>query len=311
MNLAIFENYKVKLTALIVATLFWFAVVTESSYQYDMDVRLQTVNLPDDRIIVNDITPAARVRFEGNGKSLLALRFNDEATMELNLDNTNADAYAPLNKGMLRISRRSRKVIDWRVLSPDTVFVKVAYKEKKRVPVVPQIRIATAPGFAVVGGVQLTPDSVTVSGPIQQVRQVERIQTEVLEFSDRQKDISGAIKLNRPADSLKLTVDLDEVVFFADVQKLLERTFTEIPVEVINVPRQIKVTPRPSTLNLTAIAGEEYLMTFSSKDFKVTVDYNQRSDRNALGYMPKIDHPADITIAEIAPAFIKLEIEQR
>ncbi|MCA9742371.1 MAG: hypothetical protein H6695_09530 [Deferribacteres bacterium] len=311
MQLAILENYKVKLTALVVAILFWFAVVTESNYQYDMDVRIQAVNLPDDRIIVNDIAPTASVRFEGNGKSLLSLRFNDEATLELNLENVKADAHVPLNEGMLRISRRSRQVIDWRVLSPDTIFVKVAYQDKKKVPIVPQIRVDTAPGFSVVGGVRLAPDSVTVVGPIQQVRPIERILTEQLDFSSRQKNVQGKVKLENLADSLKIKLNLNEVGFFADVQKLLERSFAEIPVEVINVPRNIKITPRPSTLSLTAIAGEDYLMQFSAKDFKVTVDYNQRTDQDALGYLPVIDHPKDITIAGIVPPFIKLEIEQR
>ncbi|MFQ5627615.1 MAG: YbbR-like domain-containing protein [bacterium] len=311
MRFAILENYKVKLTALVVASLFWFAVVTESNYQYDMDVSIRPINTPKERIIVNEITPTARVRFEGNGKSLLALRFNDEAILEMNLEDINADAHIPLNKSMLRIPRRSRKVIDWHVLSPDTVFVKIAFQDKKKVPIIPQIDVETAPAFTIVGKIQLSPDSVLITGPIQQIRTIERIYTEPMEFKNRKKNIRGRAKLIPPVDSLKISVASKDATFFVDVQKLLERSFVEIPVTITNVPRNMKITPRPSTVSLTANGGEDYLMQFSEEDFLVSIDYNQKSDEHAQGYTPTIKMPANIIKTEIVPAYIKLEIERR
>lgn len=310
MRFAVLENYKVKLTALAVAILFWFAVVTESNYQYDMDVRIATVNVPEDRIIINQITPTARVRFEGNGKSLLGLRFNEEAALEMNLENIKTDTRIPLNGSMLRISRRSRNVIDWHVLSPDTVVVKLAYLEKKIVPIVPQIRIETIPSFIVVGKIQLSPDSVLISGPIRQVRAIERIYTEPLHFENRKKDLTGSAKLLPIADSLRITLELQTVNFFVDIQKLLEQSIAEIPVQVINLPQNVKITPRPSTINLTAIGGEEMLIGISAKDFQVFIDYQQKNNLNDLGYIPIIKHPSDIRIAEVIPEYVKLEIEQ-
>jgi YbbR domain-containing protein len=310
MRFAVLENYKVKLTALVVAILFWFAVVTESNYQYDMDVRIDAVNLPEDRIIINQIAPTARVRFEGNGKSLLGLRFNEEATLEMNLENIKADTRIPLSESMLRISRRSRNVIDWHVLSPDTIFIKLAYLEKKKVPIVPQIRIETELSFVVVGKIQLSPDSVLISGPIQQVRGIERIYTESLHFENRKKDLTGSVKLLPIADSLKVSLTLQAVDYFVDIQKLLEQSFTEIPVQVINIPKNVKITPRPSTVNLTAIGGEEKLIRISEKDFQVFIDFQQKNNQNDLGYMPIIKHPPDMRIDEVIPAYIKLEIEQ-
>jgi YbbR domain-containing protein len=309
MRLAIFENYKVKLTALIVAILFWFAVVTESNYQYDMDVRIQPVNVPEDRIIVNELAPSAKVRFEGNGKSLLALRFSEEATLEMNLENVKADAQIPLHESMLRIPRRSRNIDNWHVLSPDTILVKLAYLEKKKVPIVSQIHVEAAPAFTVVGKIRFSPDSVLLSGPIQQVRLIERIYTEELEFLARRTDVRGKAKLKAPPDSLKINMARQDVAFHVDIQKLLEQSFTEIPVRVINAPRNLKITPRPSTVSLKVIGGEEHILQLTQKDFDVSVDYNQRNDQNALGYMPIIRHPPDIRVAEVVPDYVKLEIE--
>lgn len=311
MQLPIFENYKVKVTSLLVAVVFWFAVVTESNYQYEIEVRIQPVNVPADRIIVNALPEKARVRFEGNGKSLLALWFSNEATLEINLENVNADAFIRLNESMLRIPRRSRNINAWYVVSPDTVFVRLAYLERKRVPVVPQIKIEVAPAFTLVGKIRVVPDSVEISGPIHRVRQIERINTEEQIFTNRQRPVHGKVLIRKPPDSLKVSVYPSVVEFYADVQKLLEQTFTEVPVEVVNVPRRFQVTPRPSRVSLVAIGGESYIMSFRARDFKVLVDFNQSNDSQSFGYAPIVQHPPDLRISEVIPPFIKLEIEQR
>lgn len=310
LHFPILENYKVKLTAFVVAILFWFAVVTESSYQYDMEVAIVPINVPEDRIIVSGELPKAKVRFEGRGKTLLGLVFN-EKTLELNLSDIKADAYLPLEQAILHIARRSQDQINWQVLSPDTVYIKMAYLERKRVPVVPQIEIEPAAGYIVVGPVQVTPDSVLITGPVRQIQKIDRLMTETRHFSEMQRDVRGRVALLPLADSLKIRIAWRQVEFHADVQKLLEFQLDELPVEVINVPRRWRITPRPSRVSITVIGGEELLMRLTPEDFRVFVDYKQKQDRDTRGYRPQIQHVPDVTVPKIIPEFIKLEIERK
>lgn len=311
MRFELLRNFRVKLTAFIVAILFWFAVVTESDYQYDIDVPIQPVNVPSEKIIVNDLPETARVRFEGRGKALLALRFNKKARIEINLDNIKARAAVPLDESMLLISRRSHGINVFQVLYPDTVRIELAPLQRRLVPIYARIQAKPADGFTVVGGVQLQPDSAWVSGPAHHVARLDSLYTEPLRFTDIRSGLSGRVRVEHVSDSLKIRIPLNEVTYSCDVQKLLEFQIEEVPVEVRNLPRNLKATPRPSTASITVVGGERLLMGLTRDDFKVYIDYTKGKENHAAGYAPEIQMPPEVHVSRIVPPLIKLEIERQ
>ncbi|RMD99860.1 MAG: hypothetical protein D6814_04800 [Calditrichaeota bacterium] len=311
MQFRILDNYKVKLFSFVAASLFWFMVVTENDYQYDIYVQIKPVNLPKDRVILNDLPRKALVRFRGRGKSLLTLRFSNEAALELDLTNVTRNKVVVVKDNMIHISRRSQDINSWHVLSPDKVLVRVGRLAKKVVPIVPQIEVEPVIGYTQVGKVKLEPDSLEISGPAKFVRNIRQIYTEKKSFKKVKYRFSGHIKLQPLPDSLRLHLAIHDIKYEVDIQKLLEIQIEEIPVQVINVPRHWKVTPIPSTVTLTVRGGERLLMQLSRDDFKAYIDFAQARKAGSNGHIPMIEAPPEVTISSVRPQRFKLASERR
>ncbi len=313
MQLPILDNYKVKLVSILVATLFWFVVVTENEYDDIITVAIRPVNIPDDRIVVNDLPATARVKFKGEGKMLLGLRYFGDAAVELDLSHTDDEATIPLTPEMVSVSRASQGLHALAIIEPDQVFVKLARLEQKRVRVVPNIHVEPDAGFALIGGVRLFPDSLTIKGPAEHVRSITQVPTEERLYERVRSAFRGRVPLVPFADSLRIQLPQREVVFEADVQKLLEYEIPEVPVNVINVPSHLEITALPSVATVTVVGGEKQLLELDLKpdDIFLYIDYDysreHKNEDHKIFFKP-ID---GIEIRKIYPSTYILEIRRK
>ncbi|HHL73420.1 MAG TPA: hypothetical protein ENJ29_13020 [Bacteroidetes bacterium] len=313
MQLPLLDNYKVKLVSVLVAMLFWFVVVTENEYDDIITVAIRPVNIPEDRIVVNDLPATARVKFKGNGKTLLGLRYFGDAAVELDLSHTDDQALIPLTPDMVSVSRASQELQALAIIEPDQVEVKLARLKQKRVKIIPQIEIEADAGFALIGGIRLLPDSLTIKGPVPHVRSITEIKTEKRHFERVRTAFRGHVPLVPFADSLRIQLPLHEVTFEADVQKLLEYEIQEVPVHVINVPANLEITALPSVATVTVVGGEKQLLELDLKpeDIFLYIDYDysreHKNEDHKIFFKP-ID---GIEIRKIYPSTYILEIRRK
>lgn len=96
-----------------------------------------------------------------------------------------------------------------------------------------------------------------------------------------------------------------------EIQKLIEITLPEIPVQVKNAPRNLIVTPLPSTLSLTVEGGEQLLLGLKREDIVAALDYQQVRDvRQQEGYTPIIKVPEGVSYRNVKPSSFKLMLER-
>lgn len=305
------ENYRVKLASILIAVLFWFVIVTENQYEYEIPVRITPVNVPEGKVITNQLARSAKVRFTGHGKALLALRFQKDAEIELDVSGVHSRSIIPLTKDMVHVQRRSASLEILQIMSPDSVLVVLENLRRKTIPIQPLISVVPVPGFALVGGIKLVPDSITVAGPEQLVARLDRVQTDSLRYSDVKYRFSGKVRLIPPAESLHVELPFKQINYFVDVQKLLELHVDGVPVTVRNEPRDLRVTALPSTISLTVVGGERSLMQYNRDDFKAYIEYRQNANGPAEGYKPTITAPDDVEVTQHYPQTFRLVFERR
>ncbi|MDZ7345086.1 MAG: hypothetical protein ONA90_11305 [candidate division KSB1 bacterium] len=311
MKRMVVENYRVKLIVVAVATLFWFAVVTENDYEYDIDIPIALVNMPEGKIVVNRPTTTARVRFEGKGRALLALLFYREARIALDLENVRKHHAFILQRHMVQRPRGSTPLTPLQILSPDTVYVRLSNLLEKTVRVSAAVKITTTPGYTVIYPYRLVPDSLKISGPEEAVKSIDSVLTEYKEFNNVQQSVSGRLTLRPFPDSMRIQLAVDQVDFFADVQKLIEVTLQEIPVQVNNVPPHLKVTPVPSTLSLTVEGSEKLLLNIKRENIVAYIDFARIRGSETEGHPAYIRTPEGVRYRDVKPAFFKLIMERQ
>ena len=303
------ENLRVKLVVGALATLFWFAVVTENDFEYDLDIPIVVLNLPDGKTVANGLPETARVRFEGKGRALLNLLFNRDARVELDISNMRRRHAFELQRQMVNTRRSGTGLIPRQILHPDTVWVRLTNLLEKSVRVAGAVKITTTPGYTVVGPLHFSPDSILISGPEEIVGAIDSVSTEFKEFANIQQRIATRLRLQPLRQSPRISFSTEAVEFTAEVQKLIEVTLQEIPVQVQNTPPHLRVTAVPSTLALTVEGGEKLLLNLKREDIIAYLDYARIRETNAAAYPAYIRTPEGLRYREVKPTLFKLIIE--
>lgn len=304
----LFREYKVKIVVFFIALLLWFHVVTEQYYEYDYWIPIEPANIRSGKVIENKIPKRALVKFRGKGKALIAL---SNANVKIILDLNEVERYAKieLRKEDVNIMPRRLNVEALAVIKPDSVEIILGRAKTKLVPITPNISVEPEAGYTVVGGVRVEPDSVMVKGPEKLLGEIKRVLTERKIYKSAKKDVFGKVKLIPPSDE-RLSIEMEEVHFFADVQKLAEKTITNVPIKVINIPKKLKVTVVPSTLSLKLEGGVDLLLTLTREDIMAYIDY-RRYRKSKEGKVPAIiKTPQGTRFAEVFPKSFSLIIER-
>ena len=67
---------------------------------------------------------------------------------------------------------------------------------------------------------------------------------------------------------------VDKVNVKIDFQEISERIISDIPVNMINIPNDIRVFPSPQTVSLTIVGGFKRISKVIPSDIKVWTDFN-------------------------------------
>lgn len=305
------ENYRIKIIVITIATVFWFAVVTENIYEYDMDVPIAIVNIPPGKTVIGNLPQQARVRFEGRGKALFALLFQREARLVIDLTESGSSKTFQVQREHVQIGRWGLPVIAKQILAPHELKVQLTNLLTKEVAIVPVADLATTPGYAVVGKIQVSPDSTKISGPEAAVRPIREISTALVQGRNLRAHFEQEVPLQDFPDSLNIHLSSKTATVAVDVQKLIEITLPEIPVRVHNAPRHLIVTPLPSTLSLTLEGGEQLLLGLKREDITAIIDFQQvKGLLDNDGYVPIITVPEGVSYRNVKPATFKLMMER-
>ncbi len=308
MSVRILKNYKIKIVALIFAIVIWFFVVTENEYEDVIEVPVAVINTPPDKIILNDLPKVVKVKIKGTGKDLIALMVRTGARVNLDLFDVEQKKTFHIEPRNVFLSRPLGAIQSSEIIMPDSITVVLDKFQRKKVPVISQVKPKVAPGFTIVGDRQINPDSVLISGPQSLVSKVNSIATEAVEFENLTAKFKQTIPLVSQFSN-KVTVSTNRAEITLDVQKLVEITLTGIPVNIRNTPKNVNVYPRPSTLSLVLEGGGELLAQLNRNDIIAYLDYNRVKGSPGIEHPAVIEKPPGINYRDSQPKTFKLVFE--
>lgn len=302
------KNIKVKIFSLACAIFIWVYVVMDNTYEYAIAVPIRPVNLPKEWIFLEPLQPDVEILFRGTGKFILSSIFH-EKYIELDLEENPHIQQVILNAGMLKKIDLHKSFQMVRFVGSDTVSVHLDRFVEKYIPVESQIALESEDGYVQVGAVEFIPDSVRINGPQTLVEQVERAFTRDVEYAHLKQPVRRKVALIPPESEL-VSYDVKSVMFNADIQRIHEEEFREIPVSVINVPRGKNVQAVPSTISLKLQGGVDVLRELDRDEIHVAIDFRNRYRYGSRGIPATIHVPEGITFSDVKPQFFDLLIEK-
>lgn len=178
------RNWLFKLLAVVLAIIIWYFVVGEERAEVGLTVPLELVNIPQDLIVVNNVTHGIEIRVNGP-RSLVRALSTENLSKSLDLSSTREGTVSfsissegiPLPRGV-KITR----------INPTQVTVVLHKLIIKKISVHPRIKGNPAKGYEI-ELIQINPEKVEIAGPEDVVEKLESLSTKPIDIQGLKYDL--------------------------------------------------------------------------------------------------------------------------
>jgi YbbR domain-containing protein len=248
------HNVGAKLLALVVALVLWIQVASTVEVEHTVELPLEVVSLPDSLVVRRVALPSqAQVRIRGSKLQLLLQDLLRRELGRVELDASEA------RSGLVRFELTPDQVnvaaTAVAIVAPRDVLFRVHPRTTRRVPVRLAMSGQLAAEYIVAGKPEISPFEVEVSGPAPTVAALVHVNTEPIDLARRRQGFRERVRLFGPDDDLRLRpVEVDIAV---SIDRIVERTFAQLPISVLSEldPARVDIEPRQAQVRVTGAKG--------------------------------------------------------
>ena len=296
------QSLGMRLGAVGLAILLWVFVVSDNEYSMVIDMPIEARNLSAQKAHKKEVPEYAQVRLKGPGralfKTLLLKNFISNFKLVIDLDRISEEYDFYLNEYYEHYPQKvvippSYELEYIEVVYPDSIHISLDEYMVKKLTVKAPLKINPAPGYTLVGNINIYPASIEVAGPREVIQEMKYVSTIKDTFLLQDFDIDVNLKVDNQTRSL---VEYSQTIIsiHQDIQSVSERIISEIPVKVINVLPNLRLFVNPTTVALTVIGGVDRIAAVNPKDILVTIDFAKQWISGKNYYEPTVSVPVDI-----------------
>jgi len=192
-------------------------------------------------------------------------------------------------------------------ISPAIFEYEIDKTVTKKVSIKPNVKINFAENYDLVSDIILTPSEVDISGPASILQNVNYVETDSVVFNNVNEKIVYEINL-KSINGVNFSINKCKIEF--DVQKIVERAFDDLFVEIRNVPPSKELNLYPSKVSVILRGGINRLGKLTNDSIKVYVDYWDaiRSEENMIE--PVVEIPEFTKLLDVKPKKLEFIIKQ-
>jgi YbbR domain-containing protein len=297
----LFENWSLKLTALLLAMILWLFVRAEPGPARVVAVPLE-VQLARNMEITNERPATVEVTMRGAAFSTMWFS-QPLPTCIINLQGASEGEHVVnLTPENVRISKGTG--IDVLQVNPARVRLVLEKTVSKEVPIVVPLRGEPARGYEVYGR-SSKPAATLITGPRSHVEQTDEVQTDSINISGQKQAVRSFVNLNVKDNTIRASVS-EPVQVDVHVGPRT-KTYTISPVPVSTDDPSFTTSPREILLRVTAPV--DMAKELSPDDFSATVAArNLDPSKVPMQVQPSIKILGDlngaVTIKEMEPSAV-------
>lgn len=183
-------------------------------------------------------------------------------------------------------------------VSPEKISVKIEKRITKKVEILPVLSLSFKPGYDLVSDAKIEPDSVQITGPESIINDYSIINTIGLKLNNLEQETSFKILLQNPKF---VELDISECKISLDVQKIVDKSFENIPVETKNIPDKYELNLSPENITVVIRGGINLLSKLKSDELSAYVNFQQALNDTTGSIEPLIEIPKFTSIIDIKP----------
>lgn len=291
------KKLNIFIASVIFSFLLWGSVSLSDFYYTNIEVKLSLINFPHNYTTGSNLPEKVTLKVKGQGWKLVSLNVGSDADFKVSVDKDSGKKVISVHNS-LENNRWLLSDVDIISIQPDTLSFYVERIISRKLPVIPDLELGYKPGYGLAQDIIVIPDSVIVNGPVSILKSMSGVKTAKMSFSSLDSKTDASVQLasmrgfNFNTDIIKLTLD---------VQKIVDKDFENIPVDVLDVPAGKEVLLLPNKIGINARGGIEVLGRLKESQFRAYVYYRDVVSDTTGSVTPVIDKPKNINIQFLKP----------
>ncbi|RKY91406.1 MAG: hypothetical protein DRQ13_11495 [Ignavibacteriae bacterium] len=291
--------------AVIFAIIFWGSISLSDNYYATFDVALKLVDFPGGYTTGSNLPDNVSIKLKGEGWKLVTLNIGAESEYRVSVESDSGLKYVNLYNNLAdnRWILSETEIID---IKPDTIAFFVERIISRKIPVIVDLSLEFKPGYGLANDILVVPDSVIVSGPLSIMKELKEIPTVRKSLSSL--DNKKVVNINLPK-STGITYNNNEIEVVLDVQRIVDKQFDNIPVDVLDVPQDISVVLLPNTVGCSVRGGVNVLGNLNNDKFKAFLFYSDIVNDTLGSVVPHVELPENTSLMFIKPERVRYIIK--
>ena len=288
------------------SVVLWVFVSFSEDYSTNITVPIEFTDFKDDYTIQFQSARETSLTLQGKGWALAQITMGPKNIFEISTDSKTGKQQIQVRDELSHNPWLTSSVQVTRVNPPQVEYTmeRINYKS---IPIVPNISIGTKENYGLVSEVTTKPDSVRISGPKSIVKKLNAVITKSIVFDELDDKVVLKVDLE-PVNHI--TFENNSCTINFDIQKIVDKNFKDITVEVIDLPPSRELLLFPSKINVTLRGGIKKLGTLNQDEIRAYVKF-QQAFTDTLGIVvPTIEIPGYTKTTNIEPKNLEYIIKQ-
>ena len=276
------DRFKFFFLFILLSFIFWFSTKLSNTYQIEQSFSIHWNNIPKG-IVLNHDSSELGLSITASGIEILWYRlFKNKINLVINKNIfIGKEAHVSIDNERFNIQQQ---LFDNTILNQITTpVIKIAYARLgvRKVKITSEPILKFRAGYLSDSPLTISPDSLLVRGSQDVLDTLTIVKTVSFIMEDVFESFQKVIALE---DLTNLQFDIKEVNIKQEVSRYSEKQFI-LPIEIINIPKSVKVKLFPPTGTLKATMPLTLLNGFNARDFMLVVDY-ELILKNELTHLP-------------------------
>jgi YbbR domain-containing protein len=255
-----------------IAFLFWLFTKLSYHSRTTLNIKIDYI-LPKNKILSKPGPEQLEINVEGTGWELLSVYFNRKKyKVDFDLSDNKEQNISTMSISG-KISKQLPGSIKILEIKPEYIQLVSEDRISKKVPVRLISNIELSNQFLLKDSIQISPDSVIVSGPTSVIENISFWETKNFELKNVESDFDKTVQLKSPKNN---SVQIDPV-FIKAIGKITQTTEKKFEVDIkkIGVPEGLLLVLLPKKTTVSCIVSMENFDDLNPGDFKVIADFSK------------------------------------
>lgn len=304
---------KTFISFLIISSVIWLLITFSKEYTSVITYAVDYTNIAQDKLLQETPIKQIDIAVKASGFKILRSKISSKKirldASKLNKKNTSKYYFLPRNQS-LKIQKQLISGVQLQEIIQDTIYLNLGVLASKKVALKPDLEIDYHIGYDLLNEINYQPDSIVISGPESQIKEIHHLNLTKLVLKDVKSDFNKEVSIIKPAKQQNLKFKQKKVTISGKVDKFTEGTL-QVPFIIKNLPESVNLTTLTENIEVVFVVALSNFTKVSASSFVIECDY-ALSEKNNLGYLiPKvIAKPDFLKSIKITPSKIDFLIQK-